>query len=232
MLRRDLDAGQILVERKQLHLRRGRHMQHMHALARGRGEPEQLRGRRQRRFRVAPFAVARGIAFAPERSALAQARFILGMEGGAPLDQRQDARQRLLVVDQQIAGGGAHEHFDAGGARKPLEPRQLLDILARGADEEGEVAMHAPAPARDLVGERLGAHRRGLGVRHLEHGGDAAKHRRPAAGFQILLMLEPWLAEMHLGVDDARQDMQAGGIEGPAARLGRRGCRSRRCGRL
>ena len=77
-----------------------------------------------------------------------------------------------------------------------------------------------PRPRRDLVGERLSAHRRGLGVRHLEHGGDAAEHGRPAAGFQIFLVLEPWLAEMHLGVDDAGQDVQAGGVEGPAGGLG------------
>ncbi len=164
--------------------------------------------------------MARGVALAPERSALAQAPLILGMEGGAPLDQRQDARQRLLVVDEQIAGGGAHEDFDARGAGELFEGRKLLDIVARGADEKGEVAMHAPAPARDLGGERLGAHRCGLRVRHLEDGGDAAQHRRPAAGFQILFMLEPRLAEMHLGVDDARQHMQAGGIEGLAGGIG------------
>ena len=145
------------------------------------------------------------------------------MEGGAALDESEDARQRLLIVDEQIAGGGAHEHFDAGSAWELLQPRQLLDILPRGADEEGEVAIHAPAPAPDLIGERLRAHRRWLGVRHLEHGGDAAEHGRPAAGLEIFLMLEPRLAEMHLGIDDARQDMQAGGLQGPACVLGGEG---------
>ena len=103
------------------------------------------------------------------------------------------------------------------------ELRQLLDILPRGADEEGEVAIHAPAPAPHLIGERLSAHRRRLGVRHLEHGGDAAEHGRPAAGFQVLLVLEPRLAEMHLGIDDAWQDMQAGRVQGPAGVLGGEG---------
>ena len=89
-----------------------------------------------------------------------QPRLVLGVEGGAPPDGGEDARQRLLVVDQKIAGGGAHEHLDAGGAGQTLELGKLVDIVARGADEEGEVAMHAPRRARDLVGERLGARRR------------------------------------------------------------------------
>ena len=36
-------------------------------------------------------------------------------------------------------------------------------------------------------------------------------------------MLEPRLAEMHLGVDDTWQDMQAGGLQGPAGVFGREG---------
>ena len=80
-----------------------------------------------------------------------------------------------------------------------------------------------PRPRRDLIGERLRAHRRWLGVRHLEHGGDAAEHGRPAAGFEVFLVLEPRLAEMHLGIDDAWQDMQAGGLQGPAGVLGGEG---------
>ena len=142
------------------------------------------------------------------------------MEGGAALDKGEDARQRLLIVDEQVAGGRAHEYFDAGSAWELLQLRQLLDILPRGTDEEGKVAMHAPAPAPDLIGEHLRAHRRGLGVRHLEHSGDAAKHGGPAAGFEVFLMLQPRLAEMHLGIDDARKDMQAGGLQGPACVLG------------
>ncbi len=143
------------------------------------------------------------------------------MEGGAARNQRENAGQSLLVIDQEVAGRGAHEYFHARRTWKPLEPRQLLDILPRGADEKGEVAKHSPAPARDLVGQSLRAHRCRLGVRHLEHGGGAAEHSRAAAGFQILFVLEPRLAEMHLRVDHAWQDMQAAGIEHPR-RIARR----------
>ena len=73
-----------------------------------------------------------------------------------------------------------------------------LGILVRAADPEGEVAMHAVMAAPHLVGERLG--RRGLrvGVGHLEHGRDAAHDGGAGAGFEIFLVVEAGLAEMHL----------------------------------
>jgi hypothetical protein len=52
---------------------------------------------------------------------------------------------------------------------------------------------------------RLGRIGVGLGVRHLEHCGDAAQHGGPAARFEIFLMLQPRLAEMDLAVDHAGQ---------------------------
>ena len=215
MLRRHLDARHILVQREQLHLRRRRHMQHVHAFAGRGGEPQQLGGRGERGLWVAPFAVACRVAVAAKRCPLAQARFVFGVKGGAPLDESKDAGKRLLVVDEKVSGGRAHEHLDAGGAWKLLKPWKLLDILSRGADEEGEVAIHASPPARDLVGKRPCAHRCRLRIRHLEHGGDAAKHRRAAARLEIFLVLEPRLAEMHLRVDDTWQNVQANRVDGP-----------------
>ena len=136
------------------------------------------------------------------------------MEGGAAPDGGENAGQRLLVIDQKIAGRGAHEDFDAGGSRLKLELGEIVDIVAGGADEEGEVAMHAVGRGGDLGGERLGAGGGRFRVRHLEHGGDAPQHGRPAPGLQILLMLEPGLAEMHLAVDHAGENVQAGSVDG------------------
>ncbi len=48
---------------------------------------------------------------------------------------------------------------------------------------------------------------------------------------QILLVLEPGLAEMHLAVDHAGQNVQAGSVDGLAGEPARRSSRSRRCGR-
>ncbi len=86
---------------------------------------------------------------------------------------------------------------------------RLLDVLRRRADKEGDVGPHAALGAAALVGEIDDTDRRRLGVRHLEDGGDAAHCRRGGAGAEIFLVFEAGLAEMHLGVDDTGQDVQA-----------------------
>ena len=82
--------------------------------------------------------------------------------------------------------------------RQALQLRHVLGVLVRAADPEGEVAMHAVVAAPHLVGKRLG--RRGLrvGVGHLEHRRDAAHDGGAGARFEILLVVEAGLAEMHL----------------------------------
>ncbi len=95
--------------------------------------------------------------------------------------------------------------------------RQVLGVLARAADQEGEVAMHAVTAALDLVGQRLGAGGGRIGVRHLEHRGDAAQHRAARARFQVFL------------VGQARARGNAPGCRSrPAGRAGRGSRRSRR----
>ena len=91
--------------------------------------------------------------------------------------------------------------------------RNVGDIVARAADEKGEIAEHAMPGAAHFIGQRLGGSGQRLRVRHFEDGGDAAGNRRTAAGFQIFLVLEARLAEMHLRVDDAGQDVQARGVD-------------------
>ena len=93
---------------------------------------------------------------------------------------------------------------------------------------EGEVAMHAPAWPRATLSASASA----LAVGGLVFGiSNTAvtppKHRRPAAGCQVFLMLKPRLAEMDLAVDHAGQDMEARGVDGLAG-SSRRSRRSRR----
>ncbi len=77
------------------------------------------------------------------RFAFVEAVLVLGVERGAAADHVKDAAQALVVLDQQRAGGRADEHFDAGAAFGALQLRQMVDVLAGAADEEGEIAMHA-----------------------------------------------------------------------------------------
>ena len=149
MMRRHLDARPVLVVGEERHLLGGRDVQHVHALA-----CASRRGRTSR-------CVAISAASASRHS---------GCDDGSPArrrpmrsfrrasssawkaarrrDLRDDAVERGLVVDQQIAGRGAHEHLDAGRALEPLERGDVVDVLARAADVEGEVAEHAVARAR------------------------------------------------------------------------------------
>ncbi len=149
------------------------------------------------------------IALDAQRLALIEAVFVLGMEGGAAADHLEDAAQAGVVLDQERAGRRADEDLHPGAARRALQFRQILNILAGAADEEGEIAMHAMPAALDLVGEgRLGDGQR-IGVRHLEHGRHPAHDRAARARLQILLVGQPGFAEMHLRVHHAGQDVQA-----------------------
>ena len=194
-------------------LRPRRDVQHMDARPRRPRDRDQPPGAAQRRLHVAPQVVARRVARHAQRLALGEPRLVLGMEGGAPARAAEDRGDTLVVGDEQRPGRGAHEHLDAGGARQALQLGDVGGVLPRSTDPEGEVAMHAVARPRHLVGERRLARGERIGVGHLEHGGDAAEHRRPRAGFEVLLVGQAGLAEMHLGVDDAGQEVEAAGVD-------------------
>ena len=126
----------------------------------------------------------------------------------------QNRRDALVVGDEQRAGRGAHEDLYARGARQALQFGNVLGVLMRAADPEGEVAMHAPGrrarPCRRVGG---GRGRQRLGVRHFEHARHAAEHGGARAGLQIFLMRRAGLAKMHLRVDDAGENVQPRAID-------------------
>ena len=74
--------------------------------------------------------------------------------------------------------------------------------------------MHAVVAALHLVGKgRLGGGQR-IGVRHFEDRRHPTHDGRARSRFQILLVIQPWLAEMHLAVDHSGQDVKAGAVDG------------------
>ncbi len=163
------------------------------------------------------------VALDAQALALVQAILVLGMKRRTAADRADDLAQALVVLHQEAPRGRADEHLDARAAFRALQHRQLLEIVARAADVEGEVAVHAMRAAPDLVGERLLGDRQRIGVRHLEHPRDAAHDRGARAGLQILFLRQAGLAEMHLRVDHAGQDMQALAVDDfGGARAGKR----------
>ena len=191
----------------------GRHVQHVDALAERRGDPHQPVGRLDRRLGVADLVVAGPVAGAGQRPAVRQPVFVLGVEGGAAIDVPQDLFDPLVVLHQQAAGRGAHEHLHAARPGQPLQLAEEPGVLVGAADVEGVVAVHAVLGPRQLVGQGVGVGGRGLGVRHLEHRHHAAQHRRARPGLQVFLPLQAGLAEVDLGVDDAGHHGQARGVE-------------------
>ena len=91
--------------------------------------------------------------------------------------------------------------------------------------------MHAVMAALHLVGEGRLRDGQRVGVRHLEHGGDAAHHGAARAGLEVFLVGQAGLAEMHLGVDHAGQDVQAPAVDHLGRPTPAPDRRSRRCGR-
>ena len=90
---------------------------------------------------------------------------------------------------------------------------QLVRVLVGGADEERVVDPGPAGGAAQLIVQRRLVDGVGVGVRHLEEGRDPAHGGAGRAGRQVFLVLEAGLAEVDLGVDDAGQDGEAGGVE-------------------
>ncbi len=166
-------------------------------------------GGRNGRFGVAHDRMGRPVALHGQLAALGEAIFILRVEGGAARDRVQDALDALVVLDQQLAGGGAHENLHAAHARHPLHYGKQVRVVVGRAGVEGVVRVHAAFCARELVFHHFRRGRRRIGVRHLEHGRNAAERRRARTAFEIFLPFEARLTEVDLAVDHAGKDMEA-----------------------
>ena len=167
-------GSDVLVLAEERDLVFGGDVQHVDALAGFAGEPDQALRAHQCRGGVTPHRVRTGIALDPQVHALAQPVFVLGMECSAAADRLQDLAHALVVLDQERAGRGAHEHLDTAGAGKPFQDRELMGIFARSAHIERKIAVHPVMSALDLVDQRRSAGGRRLGVGHLEHRRNAA----------------------------------------------------------
>ena len=219
-MRRRLAARDILGAGQERHLLARGDMQDMHLRARLAGKANEPLGRAQSRDLVAPDRMRGRIARDPQGLALIQARLVLAVERRAAAGLLENRQHALIVSDQETPGRGAHEHLDPRRAGQPFKFGDSGDIVVRAADPEGEVAMHATFRAGEFVGERVSAGGQRIGVGHFKHRGHPAENCRARAGLQVLFMNEPRLAKMHLGVDDARKNMEAPAIDAlPRRRL-------------
>ena len=192
----------------------------------------------QRGGGVAPDRMRARIAFDAQIHALAQAVFVLGMERGAAADRLEHGATPSSSSTSSEPVEEPMNTLTPAARRAAFRARRVRAVFSRvAADIEGEIAMHAVVAARDLVGERLGVVVSGsvLGISNTAVTPPSTARAR--AGLQVFLVGQARLAEMHMAVDHAGQDMQAGGSRSSRRptratdrrlpQCARRGCRCR-----
>ncbi len=112
----------------------------------------------------------------------------------------------LVVIQQDVACGGTHEQLEGRDQRCE---HSGVDV---GRDRCEESVVHVgPAPdGRLLVHHGLDVGHGGLGVGHVQNAGDAPVSRRERPGVERLLVRHARVPEMHMRVDEAREDYPAG----------------------
>jgi len=191
------------VSAQERHLLAGRDVEYVDAPGRFARELDDALRSEERGLRIAPNRMCARIARLGFAFARDEARFIFGVDRDAPTAVGEHLAHMGVVRHQEISGRGAHEHFDAGGARHHLKRRQRRRIVWRRADIEGVVAPHTSLGARELVVQRFGSRCRRIGVGHFEHRRHAAQDGRATAALKIFLVGVAGLAEMDLAVDRA-----------------------------
>jgi len=148
------------------------------------------------------------IAFDAQRLALVEGGIRPRVEAARRLITAKDAPQAFVVFHQQRAGRGADENLDAGATGRAFQFRQILDVLAGAADEERKSQCMRWRPRLILSEKVASVTVRGsvFGISNTAVTPPITALRDPS---QIFLLSLARLAEMHLGVDHAGQDVQA-----------------------
>ncbi|MNZ96165.1 hypothetical protein D3C78_1153470 [compost metagenome] len=202
---------------EQAQLAGGGDVQHMQLGREAPGQAHRQAGGAPAGFGVADQRVLVGgnlvaIARPPLRLAFADARGVLAVGEQHGRAVAEQPLQRGQVVDQHVAGGGAHEHLDR---RDPLrcERGDGVQVAVADAEVEAVVDLRAGRGAALLGFQRRQGQGRRVGVGHVHHAGDAAGHGGARFAGEAALVRRAGVAEMHLIVDQAGQQELAGGVD-------------------
>src|SRR5690606_27445970 len=121
----------------------------------------------------------------------------------------EDAVQGVGVVDQHVAGGGAHEDLQTRG-RARIDAAYGVQVVVARAHVEAEVGTRAAGGAGVLVFQRFRAQRGWAGIGHVHEAGQPASDGGRRLAGDVGLVFHARLAEMGLVVAHARQQAPAG----------------------
>ena len=199
MLRRHLDARHILVQREQRHLRRRRHMQHMHALAGRGGEPQQLA--RSRRARPLGRAIRCGLTGRRRGEAMPARASRASSSEWKAARRSMRARMRASVSSSSTRRSPVEEPMNT---LMPAAPGSLSSVgssstFSRVAPTKKAKSQYMRPRARATLSASASA----VTVAGLVFGISNTAVTPPSTAerlpdLEIFLVLEPRLAEMHL----------------------------------
>ena len=135
-------------------------------------------------------------------------RCILAMRGDDERRACEDAFERDRVVHEHVAGRSAHEHLDATNERV-IYALDGFEVVVGRTKVEGVVGHRVTLGDGELIVYRIDSDGLWPGVRHLHVARDAASDGRPRFSGDAALVRKPRLAEMHLIVNNARQQKVA-----------------------
>ena len=135
------------------------------------------------------------------------------MDGNEQVGAAEDGAQAFHAVYQHVARTRAHEELDAAHART-VQAGKVAIVVVRSAEVARVVHDAAFVQQVELGVEGFEGSGLRQGVRHVHDAGYATCDGGPAFAEDVGLVRQARVAEVHVVVDGARQQVAAGGVDG------------------
>ncbi|OAV69007.1 hypothetical protein Barb4_01875 [Bacteroidales bacterium Barb4] len=129
---------------------------------------------------------------------------LFGVYGYQEVGFSENTFQRVFIVGQQIAGGGAEEEFDARYAAL-VQAVKRIGVVVCPAEEKGVVYHGCNGSLRLFPCEGFRSNGRREGVRHIHESGNASGGGGTAFAGNVAFVHKPRFAEMYMAVNDTGQ---------------------------
>lgn len=144
---------------------------------------------------------------------------VLAMDGNEQVGAAKDGAQAFHAVHQHVACARTHEELDTAHART-IQAGKVAVVVVRSAEVGGVIHDAAFVQQVELGVEGFEGSGLRQGVGHVHDAGHASCSSRPAFAEDVGLVRQARVAEVHVVVDGAWQQVAAGGVDGFVARGG------------